>query len=196
MDKLFACAKSFEKLFDVNYHIIIGRKGKSVDIKIGFSPLDFHHLMGIHKLKDLRISRASREDVFYNVLSGEILLSNLRASRYYDKIKNRIEPFVDIEQVFDANRLVFRYNKKQQIYSIIEADYLLSTPYINTDIYFFIDKREGMDIYFCRSFFPKEQKDYTTGQAVYTMLFKEKIILSTGEKQVQYDRLTPIDKGI
>ncbi|MCL1983345.1 MAG: PBECR4 domain-containing protein [Clostridiales bacterium] len=194
MDKLLACAKSFEKLFDINYHIIIGRKGKTVDLKIGFEPLDFHHLIGIHKLKDLRISRASREDVFKSVLSGEIPLSHIMVSRYYGNIHNRIEPFTDIEQIFDANRLVFRYNEKQQKYSIIEAEYLLSTPYINTDIYFFIDKREGTDIYFCRSFFPKGQREYTAGQTVYTMLFKEKITISTGEKQVQYDRLSPLEK--
>ncbi|MCL1810304.1 MAG: PBECR4 domain-containing protein [Clostridiales bacterium] len=70
MDKLLACAKSFEKLFDINYHIIIGRKGKAVDLKIGFEPLDFHHLVGIHKLKDLRISRANREDVYAEMASG------------------------------------------------------------------------------------------------------------------------------
>ena len=142
MDKLLKCAKSFEKLFDIKYHILIGRKGKTVDIKIGFQSLDFHHLIGIHKLKDLRISRASRETVFNNILSGEISLSNLEVSQYYDTIENRIAPFVDIEQIFDTNRLVFRYNAKQQIYSIIEAEYLLSTPHGNTDIYFFIDRRD------------------------------------------------------
>ncbi|MEG2915185.1 MAG: PBECR4 domain-containing protein, partial [Oscillospiraceae bacterium] len=46
MDKLQECAKSFEKLLDKKYHIIIGRKGKSTDFTVEFSPLDFHHLMG------------------------------------------------------------------------------------------------------------------------------------------------------
>ena len=45
--------------------------------------------------------------------------------------------------------------------------------------------------FFCRSFFPKEKKDYTIGQPQFTLLFKEKITVSTGEKVIQYDRLTP-----
>jgi len=90
-------------------------------------------------------------------------------------------------------KIMFLQNK---IYSIIEADYLLSTPLDNAEIYIFIDKRDGADLYFCRSFFPKGQKDYTVGQTVYTMLFKEKINVSNGTKELQYDRLTPLDKNL
>ena len=55
MDKLQKCAKAFENLLEIQYRIIIGRKGKTVELVIGFSKLDFHHLMGLGKLKDLRI---------------------------------------------------------------------------------------------------------------------------------------------
>lgn len=96
-----------------------------------------------------------------------------------------------IEQLLDDNRLVFRYNTKLNQFSLIEAEYLLSTPHKGKDIYIFIAKNEVSGTYYCRSFFPKEQTDYTKGQAIYTMLYKEKVCLSTGEKQIQYDRLTP-----
>lgn len=43
--------------------------------------------------------------------------------------------------------------------------------------------------FFCRSFFQKGEKDYTKGQAVYTLLKKEITIVSTGKTVVQYDRL-------
>ena len=49
-------------------------------------------------------------------------------------------------------------------------------------------------MFFCRSFFPKDKKDYTVGQPQFTLLFKEKITVSTGEKVIQYDRLTPKTK--
>lgn len=52
MDKLQKCGKAFEKLLEIQYRIIIGRKGKTVELVIGFSKLDFHHLMGLGKLKD------------------------------------------------------------------------------------------------------------------------------------------------
>ena len=74
---------------------------------------------------------------------------------------------------------------------LIEADYLLSTPFENSDIYIFIAEHKDTGKYFCRSFFPKEKKDYTEGQPRYTMLYKEKRNMATGEIAVQYDRLTP-----
>ena len=142
MDHLQSCAKAFEHLLDFQYHIIIGRKGKSVELNILFDPTE-------------------------------------------------IEPFIQIENFLDSNKLIFRYNQKLQTFSLIEAEYLLSTPYENTDIYIFLDRQKEPDYFFCRSFFQKEEKDYTKGQAIYTLLKKEKINLRTEEKMIQYDRLTP-----
>ncbi len=65
MDGLLTCAKAFENLLPVKYHIIIGRKGKSVDLTVSFQAVEFHHLMGLHKLHDLRLSRANREKYFH-----------------------------------------------------------------------------------------------------------------------------------
>ena len=50
MDKIQKCAKSYENLFDKQYSIIIGRNVKTVELVIGFSKLDFHHLMGLRFL--------------------------------------------------------------------------------------------------------------------------------------------------
>ena len=47
MDGLLTCAKAFENLLPVKYHIIIGRKGKSVDLTVSFQAVEFHHLMEI-----------------------------------------------------------------------------------------------------------------------------------------------------
>lgn len=194
MDKLKECAKAFEKLIDKQYHIIIGRKGKSVDLTIEFTPLDFHHLMGLGKLKDLRISTQNRGEVFSGILNGTISDNTINQSRYISQIQNRFSPLASIEQIFDDNKLIFRYNEKQNKFSLIQADYLLSTPHENNDIYIFIAQKERSNFYYCRSFFPKEYKDYTIGQPAYTLLFKEKITLSTGEKEVQYDRLSQPQK--
>lgn len=194
MDKIQECATAFEKLLDTQYHIIIGRKGKSVDLTIEFSSIDFHHLMGLGKLKDLRLSTENRSKVFSRILNGSITDNFLNQSRYISQIQDRFEPLAAIEQILDANSLIFRYNEKQNCFSLIEADFLLSTPHNNNDIYIFIAQKDQAGLYFCRSFFPKSQKDYTIGQPAYTLLFKEKITVSTGEKIIQYDRLTPLQK--
>lgn len=191
MDKLYECASAYQKLLDVRYKIILGRKGKLTELYIDFEPVYFHHLIGLHKLSDLRISRANRETVFQNILAGKITYNFIEQSKYFHIIRRRFSPFADFEKLLDQNTLIFRYNARLNQFSVIEADYLLSTPHEGTDIYIFIAKGQNKDGYFCRSFFPKEGKDYTESQPRYTMLYKEKINLATGETVVQYDRLTP-----
>lgn len=191
MDKLSACANTYLRMMDFTYRIVLGRKGKLFELHIGFEAVSFHHLIGLHKLNDLRIARANREKVFHDILEGKISYDFISKSRYFPQIENRFLPFAGMEKIFDDNRLVFRYNTKTNRFSLIEADYLMSTPYKGNDIYIFLAKRQDSDNYYCRSFFPKEQIDYTKGQSVWTMLYKEKICLSTGETVIQYDRLTP-----
>lgn len=191
MDKLINCVIAFQKLLDIQYRIIVGRKGKATELCIGFSKLDFHHLLGLGKLKDLRVATRNRGIVFDEILTGKITYKTISKSRYLYLIENRFQPLAQIETLFDDNRLVFRYNMKLNQFSLIEADYLLSTPYAENDIYIFLARQNNTERYFCRSFFPKEQKDYTKGQAIYTMLYKEKICLSTGKVQIQYDRFIP-----
>ncbi|MEG1965768.1 MAG: PBECR4 domain-containing protein [Oscillospiraceae bacterium] len=194
MDKLQECAKSFEKLLDKKYHIIIGRKGKSTDIELAFETEDFHHLIGLHKLKDIEALSGKRGKVFRDVLNGHIPLSSIEKSPYFNQIKNRIEPFSDLEKILDDNHLVFKFNEKTNSFSLMQAEYLLATSYKANDIYIFLDRKGKEEEFFCRSFFPKENRDYTIGQIAYTLLFKEKITISSGEKEIQYDRLSPSGK--
>lgn len=189
MDKLLECAKTFKRLLDIQYHITIGRKGNNIDFLIGFEEVDFHHLVGLHKLKDLRISRAERETVFHKILNEEISDSDIQRSRHFLEIEKRLHPFAHLEAILDRNELVFRYVQSPSQFSLIQAKFLLSTPYDSNDVYVFLDKKENAQTYFCRSFFPKTDKDYTIGQLKYTLLRKEKIILSSGENTVQYERL-------
>lgn len=191
MDELFACAKAFERLLPVRYHIVIGRKGKIKKLNIQFDSIEFHHLIGLHKLHDLRLSRANRVHIFHKILSGEITLDHIQKSQFFYSIHKRLKPFQEIESIFDKNNLVFLYNKKLNSFSRIEAKYLLSTPYKYEDIYIFLDRKDNLDDFFCRSFFPKDSIDYTKGQASYTLLKKEKTNMLTGLTQLQYNRLSP-----
>ncbi|MBQ8510574.1 MAG: hypothetical protein IJ493_11775 [Clostridia bacterium] len=191
MDRLLVCARGFEKLLHTKYRMVIGRKGVLKEITLTFTPLDFHHLMGLGKLKDLHIASQNRQIVFDNILRGRLKDTVISKSRYYDEIVNRFSHLFDIETILDSNELIFRYNRDQQKFSKIEADYLLSTPHSNVDVYLFINRNKETDTYFCRSFFPREDKDYTVGQAVWTLLYKEKIDLLTGKSVIQLDKLSP-----
>ena len=189
MDKIYQCAAAFEKLLNFQYHIVIGRKGKTEELYIEFLDKDFHHLMGLGKLKDLRIARQNRSQVFKAILTGTLSDHDISKSRYASQIENRFEPLTSIEQLMDNNELIFRYNANKNIFSSIQADFLLSTPHEDNEIYIFIAQKEESGRYYCKSFFPKEDRDYTRNQPKYTLLFKEKKIISTGKKIVQYNRL-------
>lgn len=125
MDHLQSCAKAFEHLLDFQYHIIIGRKGKSVELNILFDPTE-------------------------------------------------IEPFIQIENFLDSNKLIFRYNQKLQTFSLIEAEYLLSTPYENTDIYIFLDRQKEPGHFFLPFLFSKRRKGlYKRTSHLYTSQKRE-----------------------
>ena len=126
-----------------------------MDLTVSFEAVEFHHLVGLHKLHDLRLARASREKVFSQILSGQITLEDIKKSRYFCNIQNRLEPFQKIEALFDKNDLVFRYNRNLQTLSLIEAEYLLSTPHEYTDVYIFLDKKTRPGIFSVALFFQK-----------------------------------------
>lgn len=188
MDKLFACAKAFESLISKEYRIVIAHKNKRVELRINFNAIDFHHLMGLGKLKDLRIHRENRTDVFNKIISGKITYDTIKRSKYIDEIQNRFEPLSHLEELLDSNYLTFRYRQQNNPSSMIIADYLLSANFEDNEIYIFLASKTKNEACFCRSFFPKTDKDYSIGQTKYTMLYKEKITLATGESIVQYKR--------
>lgn len=88
MDYLQVCAKAFEHLLDTKYHIVIGRKGKLTELNLLFDPTEFHHLIGLHKLHDLRLSRGNREKIFRQILDGSLSMEDLKKSRYFSTIQN------------------------------------------------------------------------------------------------------------
>lgn len=193
MDLLLKCATAFRKLMNYQYYFTLGRKGRLTEIVLGFSETDFHHLVGLHKLKDIHIARANRSIVFQDILANHITYHTLSKSHYINDISSRLQTFPQLETLLDHNQLVFRYNQKNVPYSAIKSEFLLKMG-DNTilDISFlFLDKSEH-GLYFCRSFFPMDRADYAKGQMQYTLLKKEKHCLVTGETEIQYNRLPSI----
>ena len=190
-DKLLRCALAFQNLLDIQYEIIIGRKGQLTKILLSFSETEFVHLAGLHKLVDNEFIRtASRKKVFDGILNGEISYNAISQSENFGFVKERIEYFEFLENMLDSNEIIFKYNEKKNTFSLIQADYLLQSNFNCTEIYIFIDKLKDSDHHFCRSFFPKGERDYTAGQIKYTLLYKKKINKKTGKSIVQYDRLS------
>lgn len=191
MDLLKRCALSFQVLLEYEYHFVIGRKGKLREFRLGFDKADFHHLAGLHKLKDIaQIQHGMRDKIFEKILNGNISMNLIEKSSYYSQMSGRIFPLAGLEHFLDDNQMIFRYNEKIQKFSMIKADYLLEGKGNVIPSYLFLgarkhDEKEQM----CRTFFRIEDKEYTEGQPKYALLKKEKIHLPTGERLVQFDKL-------
>lgn len=186
------CAQGFERLTSWQYHMIAGRKGKTIEFTISFDRADFHHLAGLHKLKDnARIQTGQREMVMLDILAGRLTLPQIQKSAFYGEMEPRLHPLSMLEQFLDSNDIIFRYNAKAHAFSLIQADYLLQNDFEGNPVYLFLAKRNNDDTQVCRTFFPKSGTDYAEGQPRYTLLRKEKRNLENGDIIIQYDRLTP-----
>lgn len=192
MDLLKGCAVAFQRLLGYEYHFVVGRKGQTREFYVTFQTSDFHHLAGLHKLKDIaQIQQGMREKVFENIITGEISQTLIEKSEYYEQMQGRLLPLKELEQILDDNETVFRYNEKVQKFSLIKADYLLEGQAKRIPVYLFLGKRSDDESnQMCRTFFGKGEKDYTQGQPRYTLLKKEKKDVRTGETIVQYNFLS------
>lgn len=186
MDPLFQCANQWEALLDLEYQFTLGRKGKETCFTLSFSPWDFHHLMGLNKLDDLRLAKENREKVFQRILRGEITYDTLAKSRNFSQIQDRFLPFAEIVSLLNSNDLIFKFHGKPS--SRIEAKFLLVSPFADTEVYLFVDQRKAETAHYCRSFFPKSTSDYSVGQPKFALLRKEKITLFTGQREVLFDK--------
>ena len=189
MDLLHECALSFEKLLNIQYHFVLGRKGNLKEFYLSFEKSDFHHLAGLHKLKDINaLQICKRSDVFDAILSNKITIQDIQKSVFYKQMFFRLEPLSNIEMLLDDNQLIFRYNEKIRQYSVIKADYLLENQFLNQSVYLFLGAKTTENNQMCRTLFPKDLIDYAQGQPQYTLLKKEKLNIETGEIEQKYDR--------
>lgn len=195
LDLLLHAATSFSELLCWQYHFTLGRKGQLTELVLGFSDIDFHHLAGLHKLKDTHLARANRSSIFRDILSGRVSCNTVTNSTFFPTVERRIQALPSLAHLLDRDHLTFRYQENRQPHSRIESDFLLKLGNdCLLDISFlFLDQRD-QGLYYARSFFPMEGTDYAANQMRYTLLKKAKRNLSTGECFVQYDRLTALPK--
>lgn len=67
MHNIYECIDSFSSLLDVEYHLILGRKGVPVSLDISFDKKDFYHLVGLQYLTDRPELRRDRGRIFVEI---------------------------------------------------------------------------------------------------------------------------------
>lgn len=177
--------QGFQKLFYIEYELILGRKNKTVTLLVEFNKAHFFHLAGLQYLKDLPRLAFSSEIIFDQLESGIISSTYIESSINYEFIRNRLSFLPKLESIFDSNDTIFRYNSALQAFSVIEADFLMKNTMNNINLFTFLSKDKNGK-YFCKSFFPDEKKDYSLGQTKWTVLLKKKINKTTGSEQILF----------
>lgn len=186
---VYDCVEAFEKLLDKEYHLVLGRKNVSVSLQINFDKKECFHLMGLQYLTDRPELAHDRGKIFDAIKERRITVEQIQSSDLYYKIADRIDMFPLLESIIDRNDTIFKYNQKRNIYSVVKADYIMKNNVEERNVFLFLAENEEKGKYFCRSFFPQDKMDYTKNQASWTLLYKQKVILSTGEVETLYDRL-------
>jgi len=188
MHNIYDCVDSFASLLDTEYQLILGRKGEAVSLKITFDKKDCFHLMGLQYLTDRPELSRDRGKIFDEINARVLTKEQIESSDLYEQIADRIDLLPSLEDLFDSNDTVFKYNEKKNSFSMIKADYLMKNRLVDKNVFIFLSKSKD-DTYFCRSFFPETNRDYSKNQASWTLLYKKKIAISTGKSVVLYDRL-------
>lgn len=188
MDELKKAAIAFQHLLDVQYKIILGKKGRLTSLLIGFEKADFFHLIGLQYLHDMPQLKKSREKIFDKIIAGELAQQHISNSVFYEDIAQRIKDFTSFESIMDSNELVFMYAHRKSSFSKINAKYLLKTVYRRRTNYIFVDEAANRERMFCKSFFFNDSNDYTQNQISMTLLYKEKIYLN-GSREIQLNKL-------
>lgn len=67
MDLLQLCAQKYAELCYYTYDCTIARKNTAIDLHFTFSPYEFRHLAGLHRLEHDRL-RSNSERVFKDIL--------------------------------------------------------------------------------------------------------------------------------
>ena len=75
-----------------------------------------------------------RGRVFDEIADGTITIEKIESSDFYNKIEQRVHFLPLLEQMIDSNDTVFKYNKKANMYSMIDAVQFYAEPYIVANV--------------------------------------------------------------
>lgn len=197
MDLLQLCAQKYAELCYYTYDCTIARKNTAIDLHFTFSPYEFRHLAGLHRLEHDRL-RSNSERVFKDILSCKLTLADLRQAHNWstesEKILSRLEALSQLDTLMDEFLLLYGFSGEKlaaqtpPLRTKIDADYLIKYQLPSGITFFFSVKQK--DGYCGRSLFINNELGYSRGQTKFTLLEKTKTNLRTGEQILLYRRST------
>lgn len=157
------CAFVYESLLE-NIYCLTLENGQTLDIR--FKKEYFKHLLGLHKLTDIRqLSNMSARLVYKEILSGASLLESIRKSAKYSLILDRIDYFCFLPTLMHG-KIIVNFDTR-----VVDGE----THLHNTDLilyrkigngYVHLTIGENLDGYYPETFFYEPTKKYITGQTL------------------------------
>jgi len=187
-DLLYDAAKVYQDMQDFSLTLLIGRRGQSEKIEIIFDDSDFHHLAGLHKLKDInQVYKENAKIVFRKILNGEIKYSDIEKSNFINQVDERLTIVKSFRTIFSNPSTVFKFRKVVIQHSQIRWKYLLEFIHEDGALgYLFLDEyRLKPGNHVCVSNFYKKI-DYGFQQIKYTLLKIDATHLSSGSSEIWY----------
>lgn len=178
-DWLRLAAETYRRMTAVEYHIVLGRKGKMHLLDIEFPPENFYHLAGLHKLKrSYSLFQDASARVLKKILSGEMGMDMIRDDQNFQKVEKRLMALSELEEILDKTDTQFyEFNsRKVWIPTKITADYVAKGKGQSAAVTFSFFVKDNRK-YCMNSLFLEEKLDYTERQTQYTVLLKEKRIV-------------------
>lgn len=204
MDLLQNAASVYNEMLDIEYLFIGGKSGILHSHILNFTPDEFKHIIGLHKLTDIPlICRSSSNNLLFAIKRNQLTLDDISTSVFYPKIKERIQNLINLPDYLNTASLFYSWDKKRSPYSNIDADIMIpvQSPIDKSSIYIFfkngnnekfklseciVETAESQKLVSLIS----EKRDYTKGQVrPPILLYKEKREISTGIKTVLIDKL-------
>jgi hypothetical protein len=155
MDLLYEAAKDYSELLDKDYHITAVYKDEIIELSFYFLPEHFYHLIGFHKLLDVKHIARPRY-LYTRVMSRKLTYSSIEESKFLDEMYDRMQMFHRLNGMIERMKsgdIIIEFSQKNR--SRIRADFLLYDLVDESYAHLFLrtDEKYGYVpcSFFCRS---------------------------------------------
>ena len=125
MDLLYEAALEYKKLLGKDYHIKAVYRNEVIELSFLFLPEHFYHLVGFHKLLDLK-HIASPRFLYTRVTSGKLAYATIERSNFLEDMHDRMKSFYRINKIIDRmsmGDIIIEFSHKNR--TRIVADFLI-----------------------------------------------------------------------
>ena len=99
--------------------------------------------MGLQYLTDRPELSRDRGKVFDAVRERTITTEQVETSDFYKQIEDRVHFLPLLEQLLDSNETVFKYNQRANVFSMIQAEFLMKNYIQERNLFLFLSSAFG-----------------------------------------------------